>query len=61
LLREREQLRFKAIAKLLTKSGTRSVNSGLLGAEHVYSTYKKNKQRMERLKLMVEPILTDVC
>ena len=32
LLREREQLTFEAIANLLTKSGTRSVNGCLLGA-----------------------------
>jgi hypothetical protein len=41
LLRERERLTFDAIAKLLTKSGTRSVNGCLLGAEHVFSIYKK--------------------
>ena len=60
LLREKEQLTFEAIAKLLTKSGTRSVNGCLLGAEHVFSTYKKGKLRQERLKLMVEPELQDL-
>jgi hypothetical protein len=60
LLREREQLTFKAIAKLLTKSETRSVNGCLLGAEHVFSIYKKGKQRIERLTLKVEPELLDL-
>jgi hypothetical protein len=60
LLREREQLTFEAIAKLLTKSGTRSVNGCLLGAEHVFSIYKKGKARMERLTLKVEPMLLDM-
>lgn len=61
LLREREQLTFDAIAKLLTKSGTRSVNGCLLGAEHVFSIYKKGKLRMQRLTLKVEPELLDLC
>ena len=60
LLRERDQLTFEAIAKLLTKSGTRSVNGCLLGAEHVFSIYKKGKARMERLTLKVEPMLLDM-
>jgi hypothetical protein len=60
LLREREQLTFEAIARLLTKSGTRSVNGCLLGAEHVFSIYKKGKARMERLTLKVEPMLLDL-
>jgi hypothetical protein len=60
LLREREQLTFDAIAKLLTKSGTRSVNGCLLGAEHVFSIYKKGKLRQERLTLKVEPELVDL-
>jgi hypothetical protein len=60
LLRERDQLTFEAIAKLLTKSGTRSVNGCLLGAEHVFSIYKKGKLRMERLTLKVEPELLDL-
>lgn len=60
LLREREQLTFEAIAKLLTNSGTRSVNGCLLGAEHVYSIHKKGKQRMERLKIRVKPELLDL-
>jgi hypothetical protein len=55
LLREREQLTFEAIARLLTKSGTRSVKGCLLGAEHVFSIYKKGKARMERLTLKVKP------
>jgi hypothetical protein len=60
LLRERDELKFDAIAKLLTKSGTRSVNGCLLGAEHVYSIYKKGKARMERLTVKVEPELHDL-
>ena len=60
LLREREQLTFEAIAKLLTKSGTRSVNGCLLGAEHVFSIYKKGKVRQERLTLKVKPEMTDL-
>ena len=60
LLRERDQLTFAAIAKLLTKSGTRSVNGCLLGAEHVFSIYKKGKLRQERLTLKVEPELLDL-
>ena len=60
LLREREQLTFEAIAKLLTKSGTRSVNGCLLGAEHVFSIYKKGKLRKERLSVKVEPELVDL-
>jgi hypothetical protein len=60
LLRERDQLTFDAIAVLLTKSGTRSVNGCLLGAEHVYSIYKKGKARMERLTVKVEPELHDL-
>ena len=60
LLREREHLTFEAIAKLLTKSGTRSVKGCLLGAEHVFSIYKKGKLRQERLTLKVEPDLVDL-
>jgi hypothetical protein len=60
LLSEREQLTFEGIAKLLTKSGTRSVNGCLLGAEHVFSIYKKGKLRQERLSLKVEPMLLDL-
>ncbi len=60
LLRERDQLTFEAIARLLTKSGTRSVNGCLLGAEHVFSIYKKGKLRMERLTVKVEPELLDL-
>jgi hypothetical protein len=60
LLRERDQLTFDAIARLLSKSGTRSVNGCLLGAEHVYSIYKKGKARMERLTLEVKPELLDL-
>ena len=60
LLREREQLTFDAIGKLLTKSGTRSVNGCLLGAEHVFSIYKKGKLRQERLTLKVESQLLDL-
>ena len=59
-LRERDELTFKAIAKLLTKSGTRSVNGCLLAAEHVFSIYKKGKLRMQRLTLKVEPELLDL-
>ncbi len=60
LLRERDQLTFEAIAKMLTKSGTRSAKGCLLGAEHVYSIYKKGKARMERLTLKVEPEMQDL-
>jgi hypothetical protein len=60
LLRERDQLTFEAIARLLSKSGTRSVNGCLLAAEHVYSIYKKGKQRMERLTLKVNPEMLDL-
>ncbi len=60
LLREKEHLTFEAIAKLLSKSGTRSVNGCLLGAEHVFSIYKKGKARMERLTLKVKPDLVDL-
>ena len=60
LLREREKLTFEAIARLLTKSGTRSVNGCLLGAEHVFSIYKKGKLRMERLGVKVKPELMDL-
>ena len=60
LLRERDDLTFEAIAKLLTKSGTRSVNGCLLGAEHVFSIYKKGKARQERLALKVKPELLDL-
>ena len=60
LLREREHLTFESIAKLLTKSGTRSVNGCLLGAEHVFSIYKKGKLRQERLTFKVEPELLDL-
>ena len=60
LLREREQLTFEAIAKLLTKSGTRSVNGCLLAAEHVFSIYEKGKLRQERLTLKVEPEMLDL-
>ena len=60
LLRERDQLTFEAIARLLTKSGTRSVNGCLLGAEHVFSLYKKGKLRQERLTLKVKPELVDL-
>jgi hypothetical protein len=60
LLRKREQLTFEAIANLLTKSGTRSVNGCLLGAEHVFSIYKTGKLRQERLTFKVEPELMDL-
>ena len=60
LLRELDRLTFEAIAKLLTKSGTRSVNGCLLGAEHVFSIYKKGKARMDRLTVKVEPMLLDL-
>ena len=60
LLRERDPLTFEAIARLLTKSGTRSVNGCLLGAEHVFSIYKKGKLRQERLTFKVEPELLDL-
>ena len=60
LLRERDQLTFEAIARLLTKSGTRSVNGCLLGAEHVFSIYKKGKLRQERLTFKVEPEMLDL-
>lgn len=60
LFREREQLTFEAIANLLTKSGTRSVNGCLMRAEHVFSIYKKVKIRQERLKLKVEPHMQDM-
>jgi hypothetical protein len=59
LLRERDQLTFEAIAVLLTKSGTRSVNGCLLGAEHVFSIYKKGKIRQQRLKVKLESELLD--
>jgi hypothetical protein len=59
LLRERDLLTFEEIGMLLTKSGTRSVNGCFLGAEHVFSIYKKGKARMERLKLKVEPEMRD--
>jgi hypothetical protein len=48
-LSDREQLTFDAIAKILTKSGTRSARGCLLEAEHVYSIYKKGKMREVRL------------
>ena len=48
-LRDVEKLTFDAIAKLLTKSGARSVRGCLLGAEHVYSIYKKGKYREQRM------------
>jgi hypothetical protein len=60
LLRERDQLTFEAISRLLTKSGARSVRGCLLGAEHVYSIYKKGKEREERLNLKSEPILLGI-
>ena len=60
LLRERDQLTFEAIAKLLTKSGARSVSGCLLAAEHVFSIYKKGKLRMERLTLKVKPQLMEL-
>jgi hypothetical protein len=47
-------------AKLLSKSGTRSVKGCLLAAEHVFSIYKKGKLRLERLTLKVEPELVDL-
>jgi hypothetical protein len=43
LLRDREEFTFESIAKLLTKSGTGAVHGCLLGAEHVFSIYKKGK------------------
>ena len=60
LLRERDDLTFEAIAKLLTKFGTRSVNGCLLGAEHVFSIDKKGKLRQERLSVKVKPELVDL-
>jgi hypothetical protein len=60
LLRERDQLTFKAIAVLLTKSGTRSVKGCLLAPEHVFSIYKKGKLRVERLTFKVEPDMLDL-
>lgn len=60
LLRERDKLTFEAIAKLLTRSGTRSAKGCLLGAEHVFSIYKKGRLRQERLTLKVKPELMDL-
>ena len=60
LLRERNGLTFEAIAKLLTKSGTRSAHGCLLGAEHVFSIYKKGKSRQERLTLKVKSELINL-
>ncbi len=59
-LRERDQLTFEAIARLLTKSGTRSVNGCLLGAEHVFSIYKQGKLRKKRLKVSIGPVFLDL-
>ncbi len=60
LLREREQLTFEGVAKLLTKSGARSVNGCLLGAEHVFSIYKQGKLRKKRLKVSIGPVFLDL-
>ena len=60
MLRERDQLTFEAIAKLLTKSGASAVKRCLLGAEHVFSICKKGKARMERLTVKVEPEMVDL-
>lgn len=48
-LRDRENQTFDAIAKLLTRTGARSARGCLLGAEHVFSIYKKGKLREQRL------------
>ena len=49
-----------SISDLLTKSGARSAHGAFLGAEHVFSIYKKGKLRQERLTLKVEPELLDL-
>jgi hypothetical protein len=59
-LRERDQLTFGAIAKLLTKSGTRSVSGCLLGAGHVFYVDKNDSLKGERLALKVESALLDL-
>lgn len=59
LLREENEMTFKQIAEHLTKTGTSSPHGCTLGAEHVFSIYKKGKIRMERLTVKVEPEVVD--
>ena len=59
-LRDVEKLTFDAVAKLLTKSGARSPRGCLLGAEHVFSIYKKGKIREQRMVSEVNVSLENV-
>lgn len=59
LLREQNEMTFKQIAEHLTKTGTTSPHGCALGAEHVFSIYKKGMIRQERLTVKVDPEVLD--
>lgn len=58
-LRDEQQLTYKQIADSLTAEGYRSPRGFDLGAESVFSIYKKRKRRDARLKALVLPILSN--
>jgi hypothetical protein len=48
-MRETKRLTFKAIADALVAQGYKAPRGGLLGAESVFSIYKKGLERVKRL------------
>jgi hypothetical protein len=48
-MRETQGLTFKAIADSLVSDGYKAPRGGLLGAESVFSIYKKGQGRVKRL------------
>lgn len=59
-LRDERKLTYKQIADQLIAEGYRSPRGFDLGAESVFSIYKKRKIRDVRLNALSEPILSDV-
>ena len=59
-LRDERQFTYKQIADILISEGYRSPRGSVLGAESVFSIYKKRKIRDVRLNALSEPILSDV-
>lgn len=59
-LRDEQQFTYKQIADLLTAEGYRSPRGFDLGAESVFSIYKKRKIRDKRLNTVSEMSLQDI-
>lgn len=58
-LRDKEKLTFNAIAEHLTKFGLKSARGKTLGAEHVFSIYKKGNAYKARLSAAASVELLD--